>query len=104
MVSFEEVAVTFIFICLTYSFQDNGINAELGLAASEDAMLDGLVERAEKEIISGGNTGKNLIGHSGSFLSKLCRNFSLMQKVIAILFYTVVHSSLLSSMSWRFQY
>ncbi|CAA2991811.1 condensin complex subunit 1 [Olea europaea subsp. europaea] len=60
--------------------KDNGINAELGLAASEDAMLDGLVERAEKEIISGGNTGKNLIGHSGSFLSKLCRNFSLMQK------------------------
>ncbi|KAL2501833.1 hypothetical protein Fot_35681 [Forsythia ovata] len=60
--------------------KDNGINAELGLAASEDAMLDGLAERAEKEIISGGKTEKNLIGHCASFLSKLCRNFSLMQK------------------------
>ncbi|KAL2456135.1 hypothetical protein Adt_46932 [Abeliophyllum distichum] len=60
--------------------KDNGINAELGLAASEDAMLDGLAERAEKEIISGGRTEKNLIGHCASFLSKLCRNFSLMQK------------------------
>lgn len=63
--------------------KDNGINAELGVAASEDAMLDTLSERTEKEIVSGGSTGKNLIGHCASFLSKLCRNFSLMQKVIA---------------------
>ncbi|KAI8559174.1 hypothetical protein RHMOL_Rhmol04G0152700 [Rhododendron molle] len=60
--------------------KDNGINAELGVAASEDAMLDTLSERTEKEIVSGGSTGKNLIGHCASFLSKLCRNFSLMQK------------------------
>lgn len=62
-------------------FQENGINAELGLAASEDAVLDILSERAEKEIISGGSTEKNLIGLCAPFLSKLCRNFNLMQKV-----------------------
>jgi condensin complex subunit 1 len=63
--------------------QDNSINAELGLAASEDAYLDTLSDKAEKEIISGGSSEKNLIGHSALFLSKLCRNFHLMQKVIA---------------------
>lgn len=62
--------------------QDNGINAELGLAASEDALLDTLSERAEKEIVSGGSREKNLIGHCMPFLSKLCRNYNLMQKVI----------------------
>ncbi|KAI7998661.1 Condensin complex subunit 1 [Camellia lanceoleosa] len=62
------------------NLKDNGINAELGLAASEDAMLDTLSDRAEKEIVSGGSTQKNLIGHCAPFLSKLCRNFSLMQK------------------------
>lgn len=62
--------------------QENGINAELGLAASEDAVLDTLSEKAEKEIVGGGSTEKNLIGHCAPFLSKLCRNFSLMQKVI----------------------
>lgn len=61
--------------------QENGINAELGLAASEDAILETLSERAEKEIVSGGSAQKNLIGHSALFLSKLCRNFTLMQKV-----------------------
>ncbi|XP_058210768.1 condensin-1 complex subunit CAP-D2 isoform X2 [Rhododendron vialii] len=60
--------------------KDNGINAELGVAASEDTMLDTLSERTEKEIVSGGSTGRNLIGHCAYFLSKLCRNFSLMQK------------------------
>ncbi|GAB2227931.1 hypothetical protein Droror1_Dr00009760 [Drosera rotundifolia] len=59
---------------------NNGINAELGVAASEDAVLDSLSERAEKEIISGGSTEKNLIGSCAPFVSKLCRNFSLMQK------------------------
>lgn len=48
-------------------------------------MLDSLGERAEKEIISGGSAGKNLIGHCAPFLSKLCRNFSLMQKVISLI-------------------
>ncbi|KAL6997628.1 Condensin-1 complex subunit CAP-D2 [Sarracenia purpurea var. burkii] len=60
--------------------KDNGINAELGIAASEDAMLDTLSERTEKEIVSGGSSEKNLIGHCATFLSKVCRNFSLMQK------------------------
>ncbi|KAG8372081.1 hypothetical protein BUALT_Bualt12G0029400 [Buddleja alternifolia] len=60
--------------------KDDGINSELGLAASEDAMLDSLAEKAEKEIVSGGSMGKNLIGNCAPFLSKLCRNFSLMQK------------------------
>ncbi|XP_042509695.1 condensin complex subunit 1 [Macadamia integrifolia] len=60
--------------------KENSINAELGLAASEDMALDALAENAEKEIISGGSSGQCLIGHCAPFLSKLCRNFSLMQK------------------------
>ncbi|XP_042942154.1 condensin complex subunit 1 isoform X3 [Carya illinoinensis] len=63
------------------SLKDNSINAELGLASSEEAILDNLSDKAEKEIISGGSSEKNLIGHCASFLSKLSRNFSLMQKV-----------------------
>ncbi|KAK1317546.1 hypothetical protein QJS10_CPA05g00805 [Acorus calamus] len=62
--------------------KDDGISAELGLAASGDAMLDSLSERAEKEIVSGFSTEKNLISFCAPFLSKLCRNFSLMQKVV----------------------
>lgn len=53
------------------------------MAASEDALLDSLSDKAEKEIVSGGSAGKNLIGHCAPFLSKLCRNYALMQKVIA---------------------
>ncbi|XVF56261.1 hypothetical protein PTKIN_Ptkin06aG0105000 [Pterospermum kingtungense] len=60
--------------------KDASINAELGLAASEDALLDTLAERAEKEIVSGSSSEKNLIGECASFLSKLCRNFTMMQK------------------------
>ncbi|XP_039024885.1 condensin complex subunit 1-like [Hibiscus syriacus] len=60
--------------------KDNNINAELGLAASEDAMLDTLAERAEKEIVCGSFSEKNLIGECAPFLSRLCRNFVLMQK------------------------
>ncbi|XP_058107000.1 condensin-1 complex subunit CAP-D2 [Magnolia sinica] len=60
--------------------KENGINAELGLAASEDAILDALSERAEKEIVSGSSVDKSLIGCCAPFLSKLCRNFCLMQK------------------------
>ncbi|KHG09428.1 Condensin complex subunit 1 [Gossypium arboreum] len=48
--------------------KDNGINAELGLAASEDAVLDTLAERAEKEIVSGSYSEKNLIGECAPFL------------------------------------
>ncbi|KAJ8760176.1 hypothetical protein K2173_011032 [Erythroxylum novogranatense] len=64
----------------TNTLKESDINAELGVAASEDAILDTLSERAEKEIVSGGSEEKNLIGHCAPFLSKLCRNFSLMQK------------------------
>ncbi|XP_016457670.2 condensin-1 complex subunit CAP-D2-like [Nicotiana tabacum] len=60
--------------------KDNGINAELGFAASEDAFFDTLSERAEKEIVSGGSCERNLIGYCAPFLSKLCRNYSMMQK------------------------
>eukprot|EP00257_Ricinus_communis_P021387 XP_015580868.1 condensin complex subunit 1 isoform X3 [Ricinus communis] len=59
---------------------ENNINAELGVAASEDAILDALSERAEQEIISSGSNEKNLIGLCVPFLSKLCRNISLMQR------------------------
>ncbi|KAE9619744.1 putative condensin complex subunit 1 [Lupinus albus] len=60
--------------------KDSDINAELGFAASEDAALDALFEKAEKEIVSGRSNEKNLIGICATFLSKLCRNFGLMQK------------------------
>ncbi|PIA48168.1 hypothetical protein AQUCO_01400624v1, partial [Aquilegia coerulea] len=60
--------------------KENGINAELGLAASDDAILDALSEKAEKEIVSGASVDKNLIGQCTPLLSKLCSNFSLMQK------------------------
>lgn len=60
--------------------KDTGINAELGVAASEDAVLDMLADRAEKEIISGNSAQKHLLGYCAPFLSKLCRNFGLMQK------------------------
>lgn len=69
--------------------QDDDITSELGLAASEDAVIDSLAERAEKEIISSHSTEKNLIGYCAPFLSKLCRNISLMQKVIAISFFRI---------------
>ncbi|KAJ6332137.1 hypothetical protein OIU76_010513 [Salix suchowensis] len=59
--------------------KDN-INAELGVSASEEAILDTLSERAEKEILAGGSNEKYLIGLCAPFLTKLCRNFSLMQK------------------------
>lgn len=59
-----------------------GINAEVGVGISEDVKIDLLSERAEKEIVSGGLIEKNIIGHCAPFLSKLCRNFNLMQKVI----------------------
>ncbi|XP_021746972.1 condensin complex subunit 1 isoform X1 [Chenopodium quinoa] len=60
--------------------KESGINAELGVAASDDAILDSLADKAEREIISGGSTEKNLLGYCALFLSKLCRNLSLMQK------------------------
>ncbi|ERN16221.1 hypothetical protein AMTRI_Chr01g129540 [Amborella trichopoda] len=65
---------------LQVAAQDNNINAELGINASDDAKLDSLSEKAEKEIVSGNNAGKNLIGLCAPVLTKLCRNFSLVQK------------------------
>ena len=59
-----------------------GINAELGIGISEDVIVDSLSERAEKEIVCGGVIEKNIIGHCAPFISKLCRNFNLMKKVI----------------------
>lgn len=83
---FSFAIMNFSPVVKIYSFyailQENGINAELGLAASEDAILDTLSERAEKEIVSGDLNEKNLIGHCAPFLSKLCRNYNLMQNVI----------------------
>ncbi|KAG9458101.1 hypothetical protein H6P81_002609 [Aristolochia fimbriata] len=60
--------------------KESGINAELGITASEDAELDALSDRAEKEIVSCGYAVKNLIGYCAPFISKLCRSFTLMQK------------------------
>ncbi|XP_042451953.1 condensin complex subunit 1-like isoform X1 [Zingiber officinale] len=65
---------------LTKETEIQGINAELGLGVSEDAIIDSLSERAEKEIVSGGSIEKNLIGYCAPFLSKLCRNLNLIQK------------------------
>ncbi|KAK9148479.1 hypothetical protein Scep_007236 [Stephania cephalantha] len=60
--------------------EENSINSELGLAASEDAKLDALAGIAEKEIVSASSVEKNLLGHCAPFVSKLCRNFGLMKK------------------------
>lgn len=94
---------------MTFEFlQEDGINAELGLAASEDAIVDSLSEKAEKEIVFGNAGGKNLIGHCAPFLSKLCRNFSLMHKVnVCDPFYIytmdeLFYSLICWSLSWYF--
>ncbi|KAF0907364.1 hypothetical protein E2562_015859 [Oryza meyeriana var. granulata] len=57
-----------------------GINAELGLGATVDIAIESLAEKAEREIVSSGSSEKNLIGHCGPFLAKLCRNLTLLQK------------------------
>jgi condensin complex subunit 1 len=63
--------------------QVENIDAELGLAASEDARLDSLLERTESEIISGESNEKFLIGSKAPIVAKICRNSSLMQQVMA---------------------
>ncbi|XP_015695348.1 condensin complex subunit 1 isoform X1 [Oryza brachyantha] len=55
------------------------INAELGLGATADIAIESLAEKAEREIVSS-SSQKNLIGYSGPFLAKLCRNLTLLQK------------------------
>uniref|UniRef100_A0A0D9X2G2 Condensin-1 complex subunit CAP-D2 n=1 Tax=Leersia perrieri TaxID=77586 RepID=A0A0D9X2G2_9ORYZ len=56
-----------------------GINAELGLGATVDIAIESLAEKAEREIVSS-SSKKNLIGYCGPFLTKLCRNLTLLQK------------------------
>jgi condensin complex subunit 1 len=58
------------------------INAELGLAASEDARIDVLLEKTEKEIISGEESRRFLIGFMAPIVAKVCRNSGLMQQVL----------------------
>ena len=53
---------------------------ELGLGATIDIAIESLAERAEKEIVCV-SSEKTLIGYCGPFLSKLCRNLTLLQKV-----------------------
>ncbi|XP_048554898.1 condensin-1 complex subunit CAP-D2 [Triticum urartu] len=55
------------------------INAELGLGATRDIAIEFFAEKAEREIVSY-SCEKNLLGHCGPFLSKLCRNLTLLQK------------------------
>ncbi|XP_062190372.1 condensin-1 complex subunit CAP-D2-like [Phragmites australis] len=64
------------------SSEAQGINAELGLGATIDIAIEFLAEKAEKEIVC--SSGKNLIGHCGPFLSKLCRNLAFLQKYPAL--------------------
>lgn len=87
--------VTLVFL------QEDDISAELGLAASEDAIIDSLSEKAEKEIVFGNSGGKNLIGHCAPFLCKLCRNFSLMHKVnVSYPFYIYTLNEYFYSLTW----
>lgn len=51
------------------------------MAASEDARIDVLHERAEKDIVSGGQSRKFLIGSCAPLVAKVARNFSLLQEV-----------------------
>lgn len=61
--------------------QAESIDSELGLAASEDARLDSLLEKAESEIISGETSRKFLIGAMAPIVARICRNSGLMQQV-----------------------
>ena len=61
--------------------QEENINAELGVAASVDARIDTLQERAEKDILSVDQSRKFLIGSCAPLVAKIARNFSLMQEV-----------------------
>ncbi|KAG2638851.1 hypothetical protein PVAP13_2NG620100 [Panicum virgatum] len=61
------------------SSEAQGINAELGLGATIDIAIESLAERAEKEVVCC-SSEKNLIGHCGPFLMKLCRNLTFLQK------------------------
>ncbi|KAH7430593.1 hypothetical protein KP509_08G005100 [Ceratopteris richardii] len=60
--------------------KEENISDELGVAASEDARIDILQERAEKDIVSGGQSGKYLIGVCAPLVAKVARNVSLLQE------------------------
>ncbi|KAI5084153.1 hypothetical protein GOP47_0000322 [Adiantum capillus-veneris] len=59
--------------------KEENINAELGVAASEDVRIDILHERTEKDILSGGQSRKFLIGSCAPLVAKVARNFTLLQ-------------------------
>lgn len=58
-----------------------GINAELGLVASDDARLDNLLEKSESEIVSGGKAEKTLISLVAPVVAKLCKQFVRVPQV-----------------------
>eukprot|EP00250_Pteridium_aquilinum_P008672 c18119_g1_i1 orf=229-4548(+) len=60
--------------------KEENISAELGVAASEDARIDVLQERTEKDIVSGGYSRKFLISSCAPLVAKVARNFSLLQE------------------------
>ncbi|KAJ7519949.1 hypothetical protein O6H91_20G060900 [Diphasiastrum complanatum] len=62
------------------SCSEENIGAELGLAASDEAKLDMLAEKAEKEIMSCGENTKFLIGAIAPIVTKICRNSGLLQQ------------------------
>ncbi|MCO5559135.1 hypothetical protein L7F22_012727 [Adiantum nelumboides] len=59
--------------------KEENISAELGVAASEDVRIDILHERTEKDIISGGQSRKFLIGSCAPLVAKVARNLTLLQ-------------------------
>ncbi|MCO5547427.1 hypothetical protein L7F22_000876 [Adiantum nelumboides] len=59
--------------------KEEDISAELGVAASEDVRIDILHERTEKDIISGGQSRKFLIGSCAPLVAKVARNCTLLQ-------------------------
>nr|ATG70746.1 binding [Hesperocyparis bakeri] len=60
--------------------QECNINAELGVSASEDARLDSLAEKAEREIITGRQNQKFVIGICAPIIAKICKDFAMLQK------------------------
>ncbi|KAL2895885.1 Condensin complex subunit 1 [Bienertia sinuspersici] len=69
--------------------KDKGINAELGVAASEDAILDSLADKAEREIVSGGSDEKNLLERG---IASSCYACFVSEANLQLLF-TVVESA-----------
>ncbi|XP_024390641.1 condensin-1 complex subunit CAP-D2 isoform X6 [Physcomitrium patens] len=66
--------------CRLASSEVENIDTELGMAASEDARIDSLLERTAIEIISGDRSQKFLIDDMAPIVAKICRNSGLMQQ------------------------